>query len=159
MTERHQVIPRTLCFIFYDDEVLLMKASASKDWSGTYNPIGGHIEKGESIIGNAIKEIKEEANLDVTDTKLRGVMHVSNFFGKEVMLFVTSSKATTKEVTANDEGELEWVPIKDIESKNIFEDIKDILNHVLTLETEKMFFGVSTFDGKGKLESIDITVS
>ena len=133
MSEKHQVIPRTMCFVFYGDEVLLMKANSTKEWDGTYDPVGGHIEKGESVIGNALKEIKEETTLDVEDTKLRGVVHVSNFFGKEIMLFVTSSKVKTKEVTANYEGDLAWVPITEIDSKNIFEDVKPILKHVIEM--------------------------
>lgn len=78
---RHTVVPRTMCFVFYQDEVLLIKASAKKDWQGIYDPLGGHIEKGESIISSVKREIKEESGLDVFNTKLRGIVHVEGFFG------------------------------------------------------------------------------
>ena len=148
-----------MCFVFYNDEVLMMKANATKEWDGTYDPVGGHIEKGESIIDNALKEIKEETALDVQNTKLRGVVHVSDFFGKDIMLFVTSSEAITKDVTANYEGDLEWVKIDKIDNLKIFEDVKPILKHVLTMKSDEMFFGISKFDGKDKLLSLDISLS
>lgn len=159
MSERHSVIPRTLCFVFYENELLMLKASTTKEWDGTYNALGGHIEKGEGIIENALREIREEAGLDVVDTKLRGVIHVSNFYGKNVMMFVTSSQATNKEVQANHEGELEWVPIDQIDTLKVFGDIEPILNYVLKMKPEETFLGVSEFDGKAGLLNLDITVN
>jgi len=159
MKQRHAVIPRTMCFVFYKDAVLLLKASQKKEWTGTYDPVGGHIEKGESIIESAEREIKEESGLTVSSTKLRGIVHVSGFFGKEIMMFVTASQAPSKKVVANHEGELEWVKIKELDKKNIFEDVKPILEQVLQLTPEELFVGVSKFDGKDKLLALDIKVS
>ena len=85
MAERHSVIPRTLCLVFYGDEILMIKGSEKKDWSGIYNALGGHIEKGESVIESAEREIREESGLTVFETKLKGIVHASNFFGKDVL--------------------------------------------------------------------------
>lgn len=159
MKQRHQVIPRTMCFVFYGDEVLLLKAGEKKEWTGTYDPLGGHIEKGESIIASAEREIKEESGLTVSGAKLRGIVHVSGFFGKEIMMFVTASKAPSKKVVANHEGELEWVSIDKLNRVKVFEDVKPILRQVLQLKSEELFVGVSRFDGKDKLLALDIKVN
>lgn len=159
MLLRHFVVPRALCFVFYKDEVLLMKASEKKDWTGTYNPLGGHIEKGENVIDSAEREIREESGLTVTDTKLRVIIHVTDFFGKDVMMFVTESYTDTKDVKSCDEGELEWVKINELSNIKIFEDIKPILKHVLGMNKENIFVGTSKFDGKDKLLALDIKLN
>lgn len=159
MAEKHIVIPRTMCFVFNGNDVLLLKANATKEWDGTYDPLGGHIEKGESVIDNANREIEEESTLKVTDTKLRGIVHVSGFFGKEIMLFVTSSTTKQREVVANHEGELEWVSTKNLDRIKAFEDLKPILKHVLEMKSGEIFVGTSQWDGKDKLQALDLSVN
>ena len=159
MSERHTVIPRTLSFVFNGKRVLLMKGSAKKDWEGFYDPVGGHIEKGESVLEGARREIKEETGLAVNDLKLRGVVHVSGFYGKDVMMFVTSCTTDEENTVSSDEGELEWVEFDRIDELKTFEDLKPILKHVIEIEPDKMFFGTSVFDGRDKLLSLDIKLS
>lgn len=159
MKERYQVIPRTLCFIFNKDEILLIKGSSKKPWAGVHNALGGHIEKGESVIESADREIKEESGLTVTDTKLRGIVHATNFFGKDVMMFVTVSTTATKKVVANDEGELKWVKVADLDSIKIFEDIKPMIKHVLEMKPEELFVATSDFDGKDKILAFDVKIA
>lgn len=159
MTDRHTVVPRTLCFVFFGDEVLLLKASNNKEWEGVYNPVGGHIEKGEGVIECANREIQEETGLTVKNTKLKGIVHVTNFYGKNVMMFVTSSNAPSKSVVSSDEGQLEWVNLNKLESLKMFEDVKPILKHVLEMPEGQIFVGTSEYDGKDKLLSLDIKLN
>lgn len=156
MTERHTVIPRTLCFIFNGDDLLMIKGSTSKEWAGHLNPPGGHIEKGEDIVRSAEREIREETGLTPLDTRLRGVMHVTNFYGKDIMMFITSSTTNTKSTTASDEGELVWVSAKDIEHKKVLPDIKSILSALLSTKSDRIFTGRSEYDGKSGLLRIDM---
>lgn len=159
MADRHTVIPRTISFVFNKEKVLLLKASREKEWYGRYDPVGGHIEKGESILDSARKEIREEAGLEVTNLKLRGVVHVTGFFGKEIMLFVTSCNSDSVKLTASEEGNPEWIDLKELDSIDVLEDIKPILKHVIEMKPEELFFGTSVFDGKDKLLSLDIKIS
>ncbi|MGD9128916.1 MAG: NUDIX domain-containing protein [Candidatus Woesebacteria bacterium] len=156
---RHTVVPRTLCFVFHQDELLLIKANASKDWEGFYNALGGHIEKGEDIIDNAVREIKEESGLDVTETKLKGIVHASNFFGKDIMMFVTTSKASTKTLDEIEtrEGNLEWVRVSELDKLKIFDDIKPILSKILKNDSDEVFTAASEFDGKDGLLKISFS--
>lgn len=155
---RHTVIPRTMCLVFNRDKLLLIKASKEKEFSGYYDPPGGHVEKGESIIETAEREIFEETGMKVTSTKLRGVVHVSGFYGKDIMLFVTISKALSTTIKTSEEGEPQWFSMDELDKINLFEDMRPIIKHVLSMKPNDMFFGTSKFDGKDKLESFDIKV-
>ena len=156
MANRHTVIPRTMCFVFYKDAFLLYKASEKKDWVGIYDPVGGHIEKGEDIIESANREIFEETGLRVTDTQLKGIVHVTNFYGKNIMMFVTSSTSTTQEVSSSDEGELEWVTLEDVDKIPAHEDVKPIINCLMKLKQGELFTAVSEFSDDGKLKYFNI---
>lgn len=158
MSEVHTVVPRTMCFVFFGDEILLMQGK-DKGWGEIYDPLGGHIEKGEGVIASAEREIKEECGLTVRDTVLRGIVHVSNFFGKNVMLFVTSSVAESKEIRASEEGEPVWIHKDNLDKIKMFEDVKPILQHVLEMEKGKIFVGNSEFDGKDQLLALDIKIN
>lgn len=156
MTNRHAVVPRTMSFIFNKDKVLLYKASNKKEWEGKYDTVGGHIEKGENILDAANREIQEETGLVLKNTKLKGIVHVSGFYGKEIMLFVTTSSTPNEKVISSDEGKLEWIELKKIDEIDTFEDLKPIIKKVLSLQNNEMFIGTSKWDGKDGLESISL---
>jgi len=155
--QRYQVIPRVMCLIYYQDEVLLIKGSKAKDWAGSLNGVGGHIEKGEGVIEAAEREIEEETGLKVKNTKLKGVVHVDDFFEKQIMMFVTTSQAQTKEVVANEEGELVWVKRQQISNHKVMEDLEEIMRGVDQLRPGEMLEGVSRYD-EGKLTKLKLRV-
>lgn len=157
--KRHIVVPRVLCFVFYKDSVLLLEPRTEKDWHGHYEPPGGHIEKGESVIKCANKEIYEETGLKVKATKLVGVVHVSGFFGKEVMLFITRSQALSNKVKASHEGIPVWFKLDELKNIKMLEDTKPMLDKILKLKKGEVFVGTSEFDGKEKLLSFDIQIN
>jgi 8-oxo-dGTP pyrophosphatase MutT (NUDIX family) len=151
--QRHQVIPRTSCLVFNQaGQLLLIKFSEAKGkMAGFYDPPGGHIEYGESIIHNATREIREETGLEVHGTTLRGVIHATNFFGKNIMLFITSSEAISTEVTGGEEGQPVWVDISDIDKLKIFDDIKHIIQLVRNSKSNSPFVANSEFDEEGRM--------
>ena len=158
-TPRHSVIPRTMCFILYNDELLMMKAGKEKSYAGKYEPVGGHIEKGEGIIESANREIQEETGLTPGDTKLKGIVHVTNFFGKDVMMFVTLSHVRTNTVEKNKEAEeLRWVKVHELDTLPTLEDMKPLIQRVLRLRNTEMLSGVTEFDTKNRLTTLRLHV-
>jgi len=151
---RYQVIPRTLSFIFHQDRVLMLKANKTKEWSGKYDPVGGHIEAGEDVMESGLREIKEESGLEVSDVKLRGVIHVTNFYENNIMLFVITAKALSCETISGPEGELKWIPVSKITKLNTFADIKPILERINRDNT--FFTGISQFNN-GDLISMTLS--
>ncbi|MFC0581362.1 NAD(+) diphosphatase [Micrococcoides hystricis] len=73
--EGRQIFPRTdpavICAIVDDTDRILLGAAAR--WGGTrFSTLAGFVEPGESLEGAVVREIKEEANLDVADPQYLG---------------------------------------------------------------------------------------
>jgi len=111
LSGRHLVLPRTLCFVTWGDEVLLLRGAPDKRiWPNRYNGVGGHVERGEDVRSAARREIAEETGLTVEDLRLRGVVHVTpDAEGVGVMLFVFAARAQQREVRPSAEGAAVWV--------------------------------------------------
>ncbi len=121
---RWLTINRTLCFLTYGDDVLLLKRAMTKRvFPGLYNGVGGHIEQDEDPLTGAIREIREETGLSVAQPALRGVLHVDAGADTGIMVFVFSAGAPSRDVVANDEGTLEWVPRERIGDLPLVEDV------------------------------------
>lgn len=127
------------------------------DRKDIYNPIGGHIEQGENVIQNAIKEAKEEAGITLLQPKIKGVISISGFAGKNMVNFIIVGTTKDEALKSTLEGELHWVELGDIESLNTFADIKPILDKILTVKPSKMFVGTASFVGF-KLVDIQLSV-
>ena len=162
-TLRYTVLPRVLIFVFRGDELLLMKYSGKgghmtqekADRKNIYNCIGGHVEQGEDVIEGAIKEAKEEAGIELLDPKVKGIINVSGFAGKNIMNFIIAGTTDDTPLASTEEGSLEWVKRDKVKELNIFPDLIPILGELFALKDDEMFVGKAVFDGKFKLESID----
>ena len=79
---------------------------------GKHNGLGGKLERDESIIENLRRELAEEANLVITDARLRGTISWPGFgtAGEDWLGFVFVVEGFSGEVPdSNPEGCLSWV--------------------------------------------------
>jgi 8-oxo-dGTP diphosphatase len=130
---RYQIIPRTLIFIFRDDEVLLIKGASTKRlWANLYNGIGGHIEKGEDVISAARRELYEESGLKIDDLRLCGTALVDA--GKEtgIGIYVIKGDYSGGQIRESNEGQLDWVRIDEISQIPIVEDLLILLPRIFS---------------------------
>ena len=116
----------TLCHIIKDDCYLMMhrvkkENDINKDkWIG----VGGKFEYGESPEECLLREVKEETGLTLLNYKFRGI--VTFCYGEDVVEYMHLFDADKYEgeLIDCDEGELVWVPMKDVCNLPIWEGDK-----------------------------------
>lgn len=129
---RWLTIPRTLCFVLNGNDVLLMKRAAHKRvFPNRYNGVGGHIERDEDPLTSARREILEETGLTVHRLRLGAVYNIDAGTTGGIVLFVFTGYADQREVSANDEGTLHWIPRDAVLALDLVEDIPHILPRIL----------------------------
>ena len=121
--------------------------SINKDkWIG----IGGHLEEGESPEECLVRETREETGLELTDYSLRGVItFVTDSYPTEYMFLYTAA-GFSGTLLSCDEGDLEWVPIKDVEKLPIWEGDKVFFR--LLREQEEFFSLKLRYEGEKLVE-------
>lgn len=143
----------TLCYIEKDDCYLMLHrvkkaVDINKDkWIG----IGGHLEEGESTEECLVRETREETGLELTDYSLRGVItFVTDSYPTEYMFLYTAA-GFTGTLLSCDEGDLEWVPIKEVEKLPIWEGDKVFFR--LLREQEEFFSLKLRYEGEKLVET------
>ncbi len=133
---RWLTIPRTLCFVFNGDDVLLMKRSAHKRvFPNRYNGVGGHIERDEDPLTSARREIKEETGLDVRDLSLRAVYNIDAGAATGILLLVFTATSDSRDVCANSEGTLHWIRRDALGTLDLVEDLPILLPRLLAMQS------------------------
>lgn len=150
---RYHVVPRTLCFITHNDNVLLLKGAPTKRiWPGRYNGLGGHVERYEDVLSAALREVHEEAGLEVKNVRLRGVININTDEEAGILLFVFHAEATSSETIGSTEGTLVWVPRAQLSTLDLVEDLPILLPRVLDAPADAPpFFATYSYDAQERL--------
>lgn len=152
--KRYQVVPRTLIFLFDDNNrVLLLKGSPQKRlWAGLYNGIGGHIEKGEDILEAAFRELYEETGIANVSLRLCAqiMIDVSDMLG--VAIFVFRGVLNTAFFEPSSEGSLAWVAIDALEGIPLVEDLPILIPKIAAHQAnEDIIIGKYAYGLNGEL--------
>ena len=113
----------TLCYIERDGCWLMMHRvkKARDENAGKWIGIGGHLEKDESPEECVLREIREETGLAVSHLKLRGLLtFILPAWGNE-MTFLYTAETKEEALPECPEGELRWIPLREIERLTLWE--------------------------------------
>lgn len=152
---RYQFIPRTLVFLTRGDKVLLIKRAEDRPvFPGQYNGLGGHVERGESVLAAARREAAEECGLQIKRLWLCACVAID--IGKAdhgIAMWVFRGEAEEGDLIESSEGRLEWVPVAQIGNLDMVEDIPTLLPKVLEVEEgDAPLWGLYAYDDVGNLK-------
>jgi len=147
-SNRYKVIVRTLIFIFYQDEILLIKGAESKKiWANLFNGIGGHIELGEDLYSAAQRELYEETGIICDCLKQNGTIIININNSEGILIQIFSGRVQSKQFIPGIEGDLHWVSIDNLNKLPLVEDLFEIVPMILD-PTIEFISGLYQYEGE-----------
>ncbi len=117
------------CIIIEQDKVLLIQQI-----DGGWGFPKGHIEIGETEIGTALREVKEETNLDVEiDENKRYTMEYFTDKGtlKQVVLFIAKKINGNEKYQESEIKSMKWMTFDDAIKTINYDNTRDLFKKVL----------------------------
>ena len=149
---RYLLVPRTLIFARRGNSYLLLKGAPDKRlWSGLYNGVGGHLERGEDVLNAARREFQEETSLEA-DLWLCGTIIVdSGSIG--IGLYVFTGEVTGGTPQPSTEGQAEWISVERLGALPAVSDLVPLLSQIHSMKSgDPPFSGRSFYDQDGRLQ-------
>ena len=150
---KNDIIDTTVVYLKRDDNYLLLYRNKKKNdinhakWIG----VGGRKEANETIDECAIRETKEETGFDIHSLKCAGeVLFIDDDL--YMMMYVYEVTDFSGSQIDCDEGELRWIPIKDIYDYPMWEGDKAFLPKLINHES---YFKMTLRYLHGELMSIE----
>ncbi len=147
----------TLCYICRagtdgEEYLMLYRNKKENDLNeGKWVGVGGKFEAGESPEECLYREVLEETGLTLTRHSLRGIVtFVSDVWGTEYMFLYTA--AARGEMIDCPEGELRWIPRRDVLSLPLWEGDKIFLS--LIAEDSPFFSLKLSYQGDTLIQAV-----
>ena len=137
----------TVIFIKRENEVLLgMKKRGFGE--GKWNGFGGKVEKNETILEGAKRELKEEANIICNDLKNIATIYFEFEIGFEKLMevHVFTGELFEGEIIESEEMKPQWYSIKDIPYEKMWKDDSIWFDSMLKDEKFIAHFRFKDFD-------------
>ena len=115
--------------VFKDDSVLIIE-----QFQGFFSFPKGHVEKGETEEETAIREVKEETNIDikiVSDKKYEINYKIGRFKTKKVVFFIAEAISFDLKNQENEIISCEWVKKDKVLKKLTYDNVKELYKEVL----------------------------
>ncbi|AMC92836.1 DNA mismatch repair protein MutT [Erysipelothrix larvae] len=137
---RTEVVTLTnMCMIEDGDKILVLNKTGENDpeYVGLTFP-GGHIERGESLVDSAIREVKEETGLDIDNVVLCGVKHFPTDNGRYIVFFFRTNSFSGVLKSSN-EGEVFWIKKANLTDYQLSVDFEEMVN-IFTGEKSEFYY-------------------
>lgn len=129
LPDKYSVIPRVLIFLkSAEGKFLLLKGSPFKKiWPNLWNGLGGHVEKGETILQAVHRELKEESGLEAQSIIFAGQIQIDSGVDTGIAVFIFMAADLSGELNPSIEGELAWKSLEEALELPLVEDLYTLL--------------------------------
>lgn len=126
MARSEKTILTNMCMVTDGSGNVLVQDRTDPNWPGLVFP-GGHVEPEESFTEAVIREVWEETGIRVENPKMCGVKQFQTASGERYIVFLYKANRFSGELKSSDEGEAQWVPLKDFAEYRWVPDFSDML--------------------------------
>lgn len=126
MSRREPVELTNLCMVYDDEGRILVEDRRDPDWPGLCFP-GGHVERGESFVHSAIREVREETGLLIEQPRLCGVKQFQDDVEGRYVVFYFKTNRFSGQLHASSEGEVFWVKREELKNYTLCGDFLQML--------------------------------
>lgn len=88
---------------------------------------GGHVEKAESFVCAAIREVFEETGLTISEPKLCGVKQFQTNLDERYVVFLFKTNKFEGQLRSSEEGQMKWIKREDSLNYKLVDDFFDLL--------------------------------
>ena len=97
--------------------------------AGSYTGLtfpGGHLEEGETFCEAVIREVREEAGLEIRNPVFCGIYHWHEN-GIHNVIFLYRTTEYTGELKGSEEGDVFWMPLAEFRSRELAQGMEEVL--------------------------------
>lgn len=149
MARAERAIFTNLCMVTDGNGNVLVQDRKDPDWGGITFP-GGHVEKGESFVESAIREVYEETGLTIEDPHLCGTKQFQTKDGARYVVFFFKATRFTGALKSSDEGEVFWMPREQLGNCRLVMDMMDMVRVFEEDDLSEFYYYME--DGNWKLK-------
>lgn len=125
----------TMIYLIKGDEILFLERRKENDKvhkQGMHIPMGGKVEKGESLEDCIKREALEESGIKVNSVDLKGVIYFRDFgdYDADWIDYIFVSDDFEGEPKNGNEGNFIWVKQKDFKKLNLYDGDKIFIDYI-----------------------------
>ena len=112
----------TLCYVKQNGKTLMLHRikKVNDVHAGKWNGLGGKLEPGESPEQCIIREVREEAGLEIICPRYHGLLIFADFAGDDWFVWVFTADEFSGDLIESSEGRLKWVPDEEVTFLNLW---------------------------------------
>jgi 8-oxo-dGTP diphosphatase len=112
----------TLCYVKQNGKTLMLHRikKVNDIHAGKWNGLGGKLEPGESPEQCVIREVREEAGLEINSPRYHGLLIFADFAGDDWFVWVFTADKFSGDLIESSEGHLKWISDEEVTSLNLW---------------------------------------
>ena len=139
MSRSERAIFTCMCMVENPDGSILVQDRVSKDWAGVTFP-GGHVERGESFVQAAIREVYEETGLTVNSPRMCGIKQFQTERDERYVVALFKAQSYAGKLRSSEEGEVFWVKKEELKDLKLANDFQDMLKVFLSDSISEFYY-------------------